>query len=317
MVFFISAGALRPRHGIVCALTAVALAGASSADAATAFKLSGAPAATVVAAHYFSFQPGLSNPAGTRLTFAVSHQPSWARFDSTTGRLYGTPLSPSNVGTYSNIVVSASGAGQSSVLPAYSITVLPLPNSPPTISGNAAATVPPGQAYSFQPTAKDPNGLRITYGIYNKPAWLTFDSATGRLYGTPGVNNVGAYANIVITAYDGYSKGVLPAFAITVQASQPPATTAVTPTAASPVTVQWLPPTQNTDGSALTNLAGYRVYYGTATTNLDHTATISNPGLARYVLGDLAPATWYFAMTAYSSNGQESDRSEIESLVTR
>jgi hypothetical protein len=313
MASFSLAGALRLRHGILCALTALVLLGASFADAATAFKLSGAPAPTIVAAHYFSFQPGLSNPNGSRLTFAASNRPSWAQFDTATGRLYGTPISPSNVGTFSNIVISASDGVGRAFLPAYSITVLPLPNTPPTISGSAATTVLAGQAYSFQPTAKDPNGLRITFGIYNKPAWLTFDGATGRLYGTPAANNVGAYSNIVITAYDGYSKGVLPAFSISVQAavSQP------TAAAAAPVTVQWLPPTQNTDGSVLTNLAGYRVYYGTSTTNLDHTATISNPGLARYVIGDLSPATWYFAMTAYSTLGQESDRSGIQSFVTR
>jgi hypothetical protein len=309
------AGAVRPRYGIVCALTSLALLCASFADAATAFKLSGAPVATIVAARYFSFQPGLSNPNGSRLTFAVSNRPSWARFDPGTGRLYGTPL-PSSVGTFRNIVISASDGVERSVLPAYSITVLPLPNIPPAISGNAPTTVLPGQAYSFQPTARDPNGLRITFGIYNKPAWLTFDSATGRLYGTPGVTDAGVHSNIVITAYDGYFKAVLPAFSIAVgAAASQPATPPVNQAPAGPVTVQWLPPTQNTDGSALTNLAGYRVYYGT-TTNLDHTITISNPGLARYVIGDLPPATWYFAMTAYNTNGQESDRSQIQSIVT-
>ena len=316
MAYFTLAGALRLRHGIFCALAALALACASFADAATTFKLSGTPAPTVVAAHYFSFQPGVSNPQGSRLTFAVSHQPSWARFDSVTGRLYGTPI-PSNVGTFSNIVISASAGVQRSVLPAYSITVLPLPNSPPALSGNPATTVLPGQSYSFQPTARDPSGLRITFGIYNKPAWLTFDGATGRLYGTPGVTDVGVHSNIVITAYDGYFKAVLPAFSIAVgAAASQPATASVNQAPAGPVTVQWLPPTQNTDGSALTNLAGYRVYYGTTTTNLDHTVTISNPGLARYVIGDLPPATWYFAMTAYNTNGQESDRSQIQSIVT-
>jgi len=28
-------------------------------------------------------------------------------------------------------------------------------------------------------------------------------------------------------------------------------------------TVSWIPPTTNTDGTALTDLAGYKVYYGT------------------------------------------------------
>jgi hypothetical protein len=37
----------------------------------------------------------------------------------------------------------------------------------------------------------------------------------------------------------------------------------------------------------------------------------------RYVISALTPATWYFALTAYNSNGQESDRSEIGSILKR
>ena len=319
MLLFNIAGALRSRFPGLCALISISLLSSPFSHAATAPKLSGAPAATVTAAHYFSFQPGVTNAAGARLTFAVSNKPSWATFDSATGRLYGTPIPPGNVGTFKNIVISASAGALRGALPAFALTVLPLPNSPPKISGSAATSAAPGQAYSFQPTAQDPNGLRISFAITNKPAWLAFDSTTGRLYGTPAVKDAGVYSGIVITAYDGYSKAVLPAFGISVNATagQP----APTPPAPPPspgggsVTVGWVPPTQNTDGSVLTNLAGYRLYWGTSLANLDHFVTIANPGLVRYVISDLSPATWYFALTAYNSNGQESDRSESGSIV--
>lgn len=310
------AAALRPRSLVLCALTSVSLFSSPFIAAATAPQLSGTPATSVVAAHYFAFQPGVSNPSGTKLTFAVANKPSWATFNSATGRLYGTPIPLANVGTFRNIVISASAGTLRGVLPAFAITVLPLPNNPPKISGSAATVAAPGKAYSFQPTAQDPNGLRIIFAITSKPAWLAFDSATGRLYGTPAAKDAGTYSGIIITAYDGYSKAVLPAFGISVQATagQPAPTPPPSPGGGA-VTVSWAPPTQNADGSLLTNLAGYRVYWGTTSANLDHVVTVANPGLVRYVISDLTPATWYFAMTAYNSNGQESDRSQISSIV--
>jgi hypothetical protein len=76
-------------------------------------------------------------------------------------------------------------------------------------------------------------------------------------------------------------------------------------------TLDWTPPTANSDGSALTNLAGYTVYYGTSPDNLTQSVKISNPGLTAYTLSNLTSGTWYFAVTSYSSAGVESTRSGV------
>ncbi|HEY2400362.1 MAG TPA: fibronectin type III domain-containing protein [Steroidobacteraceae bacterium] len=73
-------------------------------------------------------------------------------------------------------------------------------------------------------------------------------------------------------------------------------------------TLDWLPPTENSDGSALTNLAGYTVYYGTSPDNLAQSVKVSNPGLTAYAVTGLSSGTWYFAVTAYSADGVESSR---------
>jgi hypothetical protein len=73
-------------------------------------------------------------------------------------------------------------------------------------------------------------------------------------------------------------------------------------------TLDWLPPTQNSDGSVLTNLAGYTVYYGTSPGSLTKSVKITNPGLTAYSVTDLASGTWYFVVTSYSSVGAESTR---------
>ena len=73
-------------------------------------------------------------------------------------------------------------------------------------------------------------------------------------------------------------------------------------------TLDWLPPTENSDGSTLTNLAGYTVYYGTSPDNLAQSVKVSNPGLTAYAVTGLSSGTWYFAVTSYSSTGVESTR---------
>ena len=73
-------------------------------------------------------------------------------------------------------------------------------------------------------------------------------------------------------------------------------------------TLDWLPPTENSDGSALTNLAGYTVYYGTSPDNLAQSVKVTNPGLTAYAVTGLSSGTWYFAVTSYSADGVESSR---------
>jgi hypothetical protein len=277
--------------------------------AAAATVLSGTPATSVTAAHYYAFQPGVS-VGGQALTFSITNKPSWAQFDTGTGRLSGTPLPQTNVGTYSNILISASTGTTRAYLPPFSITVAALPATPPRLGGSPAGTVSAGYAYSFHPTASDPNGLRLVFAITNKPAWASFNAATGALTGTPTAANTGTYPNISITAYDGYQKAVLPAFSIVVQGASKPAS----PSTGS-ATLAWQPPTQNTNGSMLTNLAGYHIYYGTAPNNLAQSVKVPNPGVTRYVLSGLSAATWYFQMTAYDKNGMESPPTSVASLI--
>jgi hypothetical protein len=74
-----------------------------------------------------------------------------------------------------------------------------------------------------------------------------------------------------------------------------------------------MPPTENNDGSVLTDLAGYTVYYGTSPSSLTQSVKITNPGLTAYTLTELPSGTWYFAVTSYSSTGVESSRTSTVS----
>jgi hypothetical protein len=77
--------------------------------------------------------------------------------------------------------------------------------------------------------------------------------------------------------------------------------------------LSWTPPTENTDGSALSNLAGYRVYYGASAGALTQKVDINNAGLTAYVLENLPAGTTYFAVVAINSAGVESALSGVGS----
>jgi hypothetical protein len=266
-------------------------------------QISGAPTTTAQVGAAYTFYPTASDADGNTLSFQISNRPSWASFNTASGALTGTPTS-NNIGTNNSIVISVSDGTVSASLPAFSIQVEAAPqvNLPPTISGTPPTSILAGQAYSFQPSASDPNGDGLTFSISNKPAWATFNPSTGRLYGTPGSGDVGAYTGVVIRVSDGTTTVSLAGFMVTV--------TQVTNGTA---TISWVPPTQNTDGSPLTDLGGYRIYYGTSPSNLSQVIELSNPGLTRYMVGNLSPSTWYFAMRSFSTDGAESEPSSIAS----
>jgi hypothetical protein len=46
---------------------------------------------------------------------------------------------------------------------------------------------------------------------------------------------------------------------------------------------------------------GYRIYYGSSAEDLGYTVQIDTIGLQTYVIDDLAPGTWYFAVKAVAS----------------
>ena len=81
------------------------------------------------------------------------------------------------------------------------------------------------------------------------------------------------------------------------------------PSSTGTATLEWIPPVTTTNGATLTNLAGYRIYYGTDVTKLVQRIDVTNAGIATYVIEGLAPATYYFAVTAVDARGAESPRS--------
>jgi hypothetical protein len=173
----------------------------------------------------------------------------------------------------------------------------PTKNSPPQISGAPITSVLQNDAYSFAPAVSDADGDQLTFSVANLPPWASFDSSVGRISGSPGPGDVGIYVNIKISVSDGQSTRSLDPFQIDVVAVAG---------STGNVTLSWASPTLNSDGTPLTDLAGFKIYWGNTPDNLTHSVTIDNPGITTYVVENLTPATYYFAASAFNSLGIES-----------
>jgi hypothetical protein len=189
-------------------------------------------------------------------------------------------------------------------VPAVGAGPPPAVTTSPSISGTPSGAVVADRAYSFTPTAADTDGGALTFSVQNAPSWATFNRGTGELSGTPTVANVGIFSKIILSVSDGTHIASLAQFSI-----------AVTEMALGHATLTWVPPTQNTDGTALTNLAGYRIYYGNQANELTQTIQINTAGTTDYVIGNLTPGIWYFAISAFSSAQTESAESVVQNAA--
>lgn len=174
-------------------------------------------------------------------------------------------------------------------------TPAPTTNLAPKISGTPVTTAKVSMPYSFQPKASDPNGDKLTFDIRSKPDWAAFDPSTGRLTGTPPPGSTGSYNSVQIIVSDGVNVSALPPFSISVQEAK-----------IGSAELSWEPPTNNDDGTPLSDLSGYVIRYGRNAGALDQSIRINNAGATMYVVESLVEGTWYFSLSAVNRAGEES-----------
>jgi hypothetical protein len=304
-MFHASLASARRRALALIATSAIltAFAAAPPADAATDTPptISGTPPTTAIVGTTYVFAPTAADPDGQKLTYTIANKPAWMWFSAKTGKLSGTPKKAQAGRTFPAIRISVSDGVATTSLPAFSITVgtgSGTTNRAPTISGTPVTTAKIASPYAWKPTATDADGDALTFSVTGKPAWASFDTSNGTLYGTPGAAHAGTYPNIVIKASDGKATSSLPAFAITVSA-----------TATKSVTLTWTKPTTNVDGSALTDLSGYIVSYGSTSGAYSTSLPLTGASTTSVTVEGLGTGTWYFAIKSKSATGVESEYS--------
>jgi hypothetical protein len=201
------------------------------------------------------------------------------------------------------LVANATSKQRNAVnLAVYSTTAstnIPATNSAPVITGVPAKSVAVNNGYMFQPGATDADGDTLTFSITNKPRWAVFNSATGRLNGTPAGTDAGTYGNIVISVSDGAASAVLPAFSIQVNAA--------TGTTGS-FTLNWTAPVARADGTplSLADIDGYRIYYGKKPGAYNQNVNIADGRTLSATVKNIPAGGYYVVMTTYDVKGLES-----------
>ena len=77
------------------------------------------------------------------------------------------------------------------------------------------------------------------------------------------------------------------------------------------VTLSWTAPSENEDNRPLADLAGYMIHYGTRAGQYSNTIHVDDPRVTSYEVENLSPGTYYFAITAISTDGAESALSNM------
>jgi hypothetical protein len=265
---------------------------------ASAMTIEGTPPANATVGKLYSWSPTVVGANTATLQFAYLNRPSWSIKYRYRGSIIGTPTAP---GVYENIVVQAWDGEHFTQTAPFTITVTEsgtssAPTTPLSISGTPATTGEVGEFYSFKPTVIAPSGSTLSYSITDKPSWATFSSTTGTLSGTP--TAAGIASGIVLGVSDGSATKTLAAFSINVAAAAAPPP--------GEVTLSWSAPTENTNGSTLTNLAGYVVRYGTSTASLNSSLSVSGASATDVEIENLAAGTWYFEVAAVNALGVQS-----------
>lgn len=164
-----------------------------------------------------------------------------------------------------------------------------VPLNSTSVIASVSQTAPAwAHTYSYYAAGKEPQTLLVACPV----------GATVSTDGSKCTNAAGADASALTAA------SAVPTFKIAVP---------VVPTV-STVGLTWTAPTQNTDGSALTDLKSYNIYQGATATSLAKVGTIVSPAVS-YTTPTLAPGSYYFAVTSVNSAGVESTQSAVVSTV--
>ena len=165
-----------------------------------------------------------------------------------------------------------------------------------SLSGKPDTAALIDEPYEFQPRVNAGDAENLEFLSENIPGWANFDAESGVLTGFPADVDVGLYRDIRVGVRGGSETVWLPAFDIEVLTAGPAA-----------ITLNWLPPTGNEDGSIASDIAGYIIYYGRETGEYTKSVTIEGGGITSAIVDGLLPKSYYVVATAYNTSGLESN----------
>jgi hypothetical protein len=161
--------------------------------------ISGSPGTTITAGDSYTFAPSASDPDGDSLTFSIQNVPSWASFDSNSGTLSGNPQE-SDVGSYSNILISVTDGTEVVSLAAFNITV----SSSSVVTGSFTLnwSAPSTRADGTPLDISEIDGYRVYVGDSSDSLAMELDLNVGDATSTTISNKPLGNYFVAVTAYD-------------------------------------------------------------------------------------------------------------------
>lgn len=213
--------------------------------------------------------------------------------------------SSTNVATISN---AGSSKGLATGVAAGSTTITASSGS---ITGSTSLTVTPATLTSISVTPANSSVAKGSTRQFTATGTYS-DGSTQNL--TSSVTWNSSNTGVATVSNAGSSKGLATGVAAgtaTIRATSGSVSGNTSLTVTAPVTdkatLGWNAPTTNVDGTTLTDLAGYKIYYGTSPGNYTEVVDVGNT--TTYVVNNLTPGTYYFVVTAYNIYGAESNNS--------
>ena len=188
---------------------------------------------------------------GDILIFTARRLPSWLSFNDTTNILSGTPVNGDEGDDEVRLRIND---GTVNVETSFIIHVSNV-NDAPTFTSTQDTTAKEGELYTYTATADDEEGDGLSFSAPVLPHWLSFDTTTHMLSGTPGNDHLGDNS-VVLRINDGTSD-VVQSFVIAVEnVNDPPTITSVPVTEARPgLAYSYTVTAEDIDGDALTYTA--------------------------------------------------------------
>ena len=183
----------------------------STPNQATTPVITSTPVTTVLIENAYSYQFEATGDAG--LVYTAPVLPSWLTLTAT-GHLTGTP-SVADAGENEVVLAVSNSDGSESIRQLFTISVTGLEPAP-AITSSAVTSVTSGGAYSYQIQAGGVSGL--SYAASVMPNWLTLNTTTGYLSGTPSASDAGSHQVSILVSRVG-AETTTHSFNITVAAS--------------------------------------------------------------------------------------------------
>jgi hypothetical protein len=183
-------------------------------------------ATTTLTGDFYAGQPTATGGVPS-ITWSATGLPAWASINASTGRISGTP-SDLQAGT-STITVTATDAGNRTTSAIITLVVQPTPLLVLSIT-LLPTTIQAGNAYSGTPTISG-GRTPYTWSISGSPSWMTFNTSTGAVGGTP-AETQGGTSTITITAVDDIGRSASKTLILTVTTTPLPVSVSSVPTTA-------------------------------------------------------------------------------------